>query len=52
MLAWQSFITQDPVDRDFLVRNLKSFDVPILNYVRNEYHFKDPFEVSEKVYAT
>ncbi|KAG8646239.1 hypothetical protein MANES_10G136400v8 [Manihot esculenta] len=46
---WKSFITQDPVDRDFLVRNLKSFDVPILNYVRNEYHFKDPFEVSEKM---
>ncbi|KAF2293540.1 hypothetical protein GH714_002569 [Hevea brasiliensis] len=45
---WKSFITQDPSDRDFLVRNLKSFDVPILNYVRDEYHPKEPFQVSEE----
>ncbi|KAB5520476.1 hypothetical protein DKX38_024795 [Salix brachista] len=38
-----SFITQDPHDRDFLVRNLKSFDVPILNYVRDKYRHKEPF---------
>lgn len=32
---WKSFITQDPEDRDLLVRNLKRFDVPVLNYVRD-----------------
>ncbi|XP_057990158.1 structural maintenance of chromosomes protein 5-like [Hevea brasiliensis] len=47
---WKSFITQGPIDRDFLVRNLKSFDVPILNYVRDEHHLKDPFQVSEKMH--
>ncbi len=52
MLVWHSFITQGPIDRDFLVRNLKSFDVPVLNYERDEHHLKDPFQVSEKVYAT
>ncbi|MED6147298.1 hypothetical protein PIB30_042905 [Stylosanthes scabra] len=29
---WKSFITQDPGDRDLLVKNLKCFDVPVLNY--------------------
>ncbi|MED6161368.1 hypothetical protein PIB30_060113 [Stylosanthes scabra] len=29
---WKSFITQDPDDRDLLVKNLKCFDVPVLNY--------------------
>ncbi|KAF2319638.1 hypothetical protein GH714_017777 [Hevea brasiliensis] len=41
---------EGPIDRDFLVRNLKSFDVPILNYVRDEHHLKDPFQVSEKMH--
>ncbi|KAJ7548526.1 hypothetical protein O6H91_07G015000 [Diphasiastrum complanatum] len=29
---WKSFITQDPEDRDLLVRNLKPFEVPVINY--------------------
>ncbi|MED6219162.1 hypothetical protein PIB30_033271 [Stylosanthes scabra] len=29
---WKSLITQDPGDRDLLVKNLKRFDVPVLNY--------------------
>ncbi|KAF9665694.1 hypothetical protein SADUNF_Sadunf16G0150100 [Salix dunnii] len=45
----QSFITQDPHDRDFLVRNLKSFDVPILNYVRDKYRHKEPFFISNEM---
>uniref|UniRef100_A0A6N2L232 Structural maintenance of chromosomes protein 5 n=1 Tax=Salix viminalis TaxID=40686 RepID=A0A6N2L232_SALVM len=44
-----SFITQDPHDRDFLVRNLKSFDVPILNYVRDKYRHKEPFFISNEM---
>ncbi|KAJ6750850.1 hypothetical protein OIU85_001393 [Salix viminalis] len=46
---WKSFITQDPHDRDFLVRNLKSFDVPILNYVRDKYRHKEPFFISNEM---
>lgn len=48
-LELQSFITQDPDDRDFLVKNLRSFDVPVLNYVRNEDRHKEPFQISEEV---
>ncbi|XP_015573871.1 structural maintenance of chromosomes protein 5 isoform X2 [Ricinus communis] len=47
---WKSFITQDPTDRDVLVKNLKAFDVPILNYVRDESHPKEAFQVSEKMH--
>lgn len=47
--ALQSFIAQDPDDRDFLVKNLRSFDVPVLNYVRNENRQKEPFQISEEV---
>nr|CAN81068.1 hypothetical protein VITISV_032538 [Vitis vinifera] len=44
-----SFITQDPDDRDFLVKNLRLFDVPVLNYVRNEDRHKEPFQISEEM---
>ncbi|XWS42860.1 hypothetical protein CRYUN_Cryun16bG0050800 [Craigia yunnanensis] len=47
---WKSFITQDSGDRDFLVKNLQSFDVPILNYVRNESGQKAPFEISKQMH--
>lgn len=47
-LELQSFITQDSGDRDFLVKNMKGFDVPILNYVEDKFHRKDPFQVSEE----
>ncbi|XP_011047356.1 PREDICTED: structural maintenance of chromosomes protein 5-like isoform X2 [Populus euphratica] len=46
---WKSFITQDPHDRDFLVRNLKSFDVPILNYVGDKHRHKEPFFISNEM---
>ncbi|CAK7330929.1 unnamed protein product [Dovyalis caffra] len=46
---WKSFITQDPCDRDFLVKNLKSFDVPILNYVRDECRHKEPCCISDEM---
>ncbi|XP_065855891.1 structural maintenance of chromosomes protein 5-like [Euphorbia lathyris] len=47
---WKSFITQDPHDRDFLVKCLKNYDVPILNYANDEYRAKEPFQVSEKMH--
>lgn len=46
---WKSFITQDPGDRDFLVKHMKSFDVPILNYVQNEVRSRDPPRISEEM---
>ncbi|KAK9189255.1 hypothetical protein WN944_020661 [Citrus x changshan-huyou] len=48
---WKSFITQDAGDRDFLAKNLKPFDVPILNYVSNESSCKEPFQISEEMRA-
>ena len=45
----QSFITQDTGDRDYLVRNLRSFDVPILNYVGGNSSDRVPFQISEEV---
>ncbi|OMO50483.1 RecF/RecN/SMC [Corchorus capsularis] len=46
---WKSFITQDSRDRDFLVKNLESFDVPILNYVGGQSDRKEPFEISNQM---
>ncbi|KAB1224969.1 Structural maintenance of chromosomes protein 5 [Morella rubra] len=46
---WKSFITQDPGDRDFLVKNLRAFDVPVLNYMGNEDRPPSPFQLSEEM---
>ncbi|XP_021736294.1 structural maintenance of chromosomes protein 5-like [Chenopodium quinoa] len=46
---WKSFITQDPSDRDVLVKHMKSFDVPILNYVPTEGRSRDPSRISEEM---
>ncbi|XP_062174170.1 structural maintenance of chromosomes protein 5 isoform X2 [Alnus glutinosa] len=48
---WKSFITQDPGDRDFLVKNLRSFDVPVLNYMGNEGRATLPFQLSEEMHS-
>ncbi|XP_062115541.1 structural maintenance of chromosomes protein 5 isoform X2 [Humulus lupulus] len=46
---WKSFITQDPHDRDLLVKNLKSFGVPTLNYVAGKHFSADPYQISEQM---
>lgn len=48
----QSFITQDSRDRDFMVKNMNSFGVPILNYVKDESYVRSPFEISKEVCGT
>ncbi|XP_044488999.1 structural maintenance of chromosomes protein 5 isoform X2 [Mangifera indica] len=48
---WKSFITQDAGDRDFLVRNLRLFDVPVLNYVSTESQHKEPVRITEEMRA-
>ncbi|KAK9169853.1 hypothetical protein Syun_001993 [Stephania yunnanensis] len=44
--VWKSFITQDAADRDFLVRNMRSFDIPVLNYVGDRDSGNSSFEVT------
>ncbi|GLT36064.1 hypothetical protein SLA2020_104690 [Shorea laevis] len=46
---WKSFITQDDGDRDFVAKNLKPFEVPVLNYVRDGNGLKSRPEVSEEM---
>ncbi|KAM4070781.1 hypothetical protein ACB094_11G010200 [Castanea mollissima] len=47
---WKSFITQDPRDRDFLVKNLKSFDVPVLNYMGDDGRAPLPFQLTREMH--
>ncbi|CAN0917291.1 Structural maintenance of chromosomes protein 5 [Linum grandiflorum] len=46
---WKSFITQDPSDRDFLVKKLKGYDIPVLNCARDENSYGGHFKVSDKM---
>ncbi|KAM7474353.1 hypothetical protein LguiB_021596 [Lonicera macranthoides] len=48
---WKAFITQHPEDRDVLFRNLRSFDVVVINHVNDHEHHKEPFRVSEEMRA-
>ncbi|KAL2234154.1 UNVERIFIED_CONTAM: Structural maintenance of chromosomes protein 5 [Sesamum indicum] len=46
---WKAFITQDSEDRDLLVKNLRSFDVPVINHVRNEGGCREPFQETDEM---
>jgi chromosome segregation ATPase len=46
---WKSFITQDSFDRDLLVKNLKQFDIPVLNYTGNREMRRAPTPVSDEM---
>lgn len=46
---WKSFITQDSEDRDLLVKKLKPFDVPVINYVMTENHRSYPFQATDEM---
>ncbi|KAH9320005.1 hypothetical protein KI387_021774, partial [Taxus chinensis] len=46
----KSFITQDPYDRDLLVKNLKPFDIPVLNYTGNRQMQNKPLVVSDMMH--
>ncbi|CAA0808920.1 Structural maintenance of chromosomes protein 5 [Striga hermonthica] len=45
---WKAFITQDPKDRDLLYKNLKPFDVPVINNV-NDGGNREPFCMTEEM---
>ncbi|KAJ0477661.1 putative structural maintenance of chromosomes protein [Helianthus annuus] len=44
---WKAFITQDSADRDLLFRNLKSFDVAVINQVADGNRNPEPFNISQ-----
>lgn len=48
--VWKAFITQDAADRDTLVRTLKPFDVPVLNFVSDRANNSVPFDISEEMH--
>ncbi|KAJ0975623.1 hypothetical protein J5N97_017588 [Dioscorea zingiberensis] len=49
---WKSFITQDTDDRDFLLQNLRPFDVPILNYLGDSSGDRISFQISDEFVGT
>uniref|UniRef100_A0A251VFZ7 Uncharacterized protein n=1 Tax=Helianthus annuus TaxID=4232 RepID=A0A251VFZ7_HELAN len=44
-----AFITQDSADRDLLFRNLKSFDVVVINHVADGNRNPEPFNISQEM---
>ncbi|KAL2461210.1 Structural maintenance of chromosomes protein 5 [Abeliophyllum distichum] len=46
---WKAFITQDAYDRDFLFKNLRSYDVPVINHVGDEGRRREPFQTTEEM---
>ncbi|CAJ2639085.1 unnamed protein product [Trifolium pratense] len=48
-VAWYTW--KDPRDRDFLVNNLRNFDVPVLNYTRDSRQREPPPEISPDMRA-
>ncbi|CAM0872704.1 unnamed protein product [Alopecurus aequalis] len=44
--VWKSFITQDASDRDLLVRQLKQYGIPVLNYTGDNIVRCEPFNIT------
>uniref|UniRef100_A0A0E0L6N3 Structural maintenance of chromosomes protein 5 n=1 Tax=Oryza punctata TaxID=4537 RepID=A0A0E0L6N3_ORYPU len=42
----ESFITQDASDRDLLVRQMKQYDIPVLNYMGDKGIRREPFNIT------
>ncbi|TVU08593.1 hypothetical protein EJB05_42002, partial [Eragrostis curvula] len=47
---WKSFITLDASDRDALVRQLKNYDVPILNYTGERGMRREPLNITPEMH--
>ncbi|KAF0927865.1 hypothetical protein E2562_036789 [Oryza meyeriana var. granulata] len=43
---WKSFITQDDSDRDLLVRQMKQYDIPVLNYMGDKGIRREQFNIT------
>ncbi|CAL5041228.1 unnamed protein product [Urochloa decumbens] len=46
---WKAFITQDASDRDYLVKNIKDYRIPILNYVDDKQQWKQPYNITPEM---
>ncbi|KAK9058096.1 hypothetical protein SSX86_022936 [Deinandra increscens subsp. villosa] len=46
---WKAFITQDSADRDFLFKNLRSFDVAVINHVADGSRNPEPLDISQEM---
>lgn len=44
----QAFITQDSADRDYLFKNLRSFDVAVINHVADERRNPEELHISQQ----
>uniref|UniRef100_A0ACD5VN02 Uncharacterized protein n=1 Tax=Avena sativa TaxID=4498 RepID=A0ACD5VN02_AVESA len=44
--VWKSFITQNASDRDLLVRQLKQYGIPVLNYTGENSIRSEPFNIT------
>ncbi|XP_078148221.1 structural maintenance of chromosomes 5 [Carex rostrata] len=47
--VWKAFITQDASDRDLLVKSLKPYAVPILNYVPERGLHRSSFDLTQQM---
>ncbi|PIN23636.1 Structural maintenance of chromosome protein SMC5/Spr18, SMC superfamily [Handroanthus impetiginosus] len=47
--VWKAFITQDDDDRDFLVKNLSSFNVPVIKNSMDESRRREPFQITDEM---
>lgn len=46
---WKAFITQDSADRDYLFKNLRSYDVAVINHVADESRNPEPLHISHEM---
>ncbi|KAL6654075.1 hypothetical protein ACP70R_007540 [Stipagrostis hirtigluma subsp. patula] len=46
---WKSFITQDASDRDYLVKQMKKYDIPVLNYSADRDTRREPFNITPEM---
>ncbi|CAL5049785.1 unnamed protein product [Urochloa decumbens] len=46
---WKAFITQDASDRDYLVKNIGDYGIPILNYVDDKLQRKQPYNITPEM---
>ncbi|KAL7618649.1 hypothetical protein Lser_V15G03887 [Lactuca serriola] len=46
---WKAFITQDSADRDYLFKNLRLFDVAVINHVADERRNPEELHISQQM---
>uniref|UniRef100_A0A0A9EXP2 Structural maintenance of chromosomes protein 5 n=1 Tax=Arundo donax TaxID=35708 RepID=A0A0A9EXP2_ARUDO len=46
---WKSFITQDASDRDCLVKQMRNYGIPVLNYIADKCMWRKPFNITPEM---